>query len=274
MKETAQTDPKAAGGVRKGEFGKFQQTGKRMLLVLFLVMLLSCMFGGIWPAVWFTQYNGTWATSPLGWTLVILLDVLIFGLGYLATLLLWRIIIPPPKEGFYRFRKDGRPTREIVIFMLNIQLTRLRYGTPWSSSLIHTLSHLPVINGIYRRLFCPNLHMITMGDSNVMVDPYLMHIHPTVQLASGGRFGCHLFDQRGLYIKRLVIEEHALIGPEVLLGPGVHIGHHSIVEGFSAVAPGTYIPPFEQWGGRPACKVQDIKRPTGERSIKAASASG
>ena len=242
------------------------------MALLYVVMLFSCMLGGIWPAVWWTQCCRAWAHGPFTLSLVILGDVFLFGLGYLLALLAWRVVIPRPREGFFRSRVDGRPRREMVVFMLNMLLTRLRYEVPWARIVLHAWTVAPLVGGLYRRLFCPHLHAVTLTDTNVILDPYLMHVHPTVQLATGARFSCHLFDQRGLYVKRIVIEEHALIGPEVMIGPGVQIGHHSLVEGRSAIPPNVRIPPYEQWGGVPACKVRALRRPDeGPETVAAAS---
>ncbi len=236
--------------------------GKRILLAVFLFMFSTSVALGLWVAAGFWRWGSAWAAASPGRVAVLGVGaLLVFAYGYLGGVLLWRLIVPRPRAGVFRAREDGRPGRGQVIFMFNILVALLRYKAPWSGSLLAVLTQLPPVAGLYRRLFCPHHHAVTMGDTNQILDPYLLQTHPTAQIGFGGIMTCHLFTERGLVIKPIRIDEYAFIGGHVMIAPGVHVGMHSVVEVGSMVAPGTCIPPYEQWGGAPARKVRDLPRP-------------
>lgn len=239
---------------------RMRDTGKRILLAISLFMFATCFLVGLWPAcalyLWLCPKV---AGNAFLTALLIVACVYLFAICYLVGVLLWRIIVPVPKEGFHRVKgPDGRPSRDVQILMLNILVTKLRYSPPWSGMLSSALIHLPPLTFIFKRLFSPHMHSITMGDTNQIVDPYFIHTHPTAQIGFGGMFTCHLFNQRGVLIKPIVIEAGVMLGGHVMIGPGVHIGHHALIEPGTCMQPNVIVPPYERWGGRPCVWVKDL----------------
>ncbi|MGD9975276.1 MAG: hypothetical protein AB7S77_19605 [Desulfatirhabdiaceae bacterium] len=88
--------------------------GKRYLQ--FILLLLEFLLLGIalWPSCWVVFQYWSWATTPFRWVLMILLGLLVFNYSYLVALLIFRILIPVPTEGFFPRRQDGNPNKERV----------------------------------------------------------------------------------------------------------------------------------------------------------------
>lgn len=233
--------------------------GKKLLLVLYLFMLYWVMFCGLLPATMLYHYFAPQATHPVVWSGLAIITILVFFYGYLIGLLILRIIIPRPKEGTYPNAPNGRPPMAAVLFMINTLLTKLRYNAPFASMLPAVLIKLPPLAMAYRYLFGPNTPSTNLGDTCRLLDPYLIEAGKNVQFGFGATILAHFYDNRGLMLKKVVIEDNAVIGSESYICPGVRVGHHSLVGVRSVVYPDTVIPPYEFWRGNPARKVKDLK---------------
>jgi acetyltransferase-like isoleucine patch superfamily enzyme len=111
---------------------------------------------------------------------------------------------------------------------------------------------------LYRTFFGPRSWSATMGDTVYCIDPHMVEVGRNVQLGFHCTLIGHLFDNRGMLLRKIVIEDHAVVGGESTLMPGVRVGHHSIIGVRSVVPAETTIPPYEYWAGTPARKVKNL----------------
>jgi hypothetical protein len=233
-------------------------SGKQLVLLLFFALFMLVTGTGLWAAAAFYRWLAPGVQSALGWAVLAVGTVLVFNYAYLLALLGLRLIVPRCREGYFPALPGGRPPKAAVRFMMNIVLTMLRYSPPWAKLYLGVLAGLPPLNALYRRFFGPHTRSLTMGDTCVIFDPDLLYAGDNVQFGYDVRLLCHTFDRRGLVVKRIEIENDALIGGQTTVGPGVRIGHHAIVNAGSWVMPYTQIGPWELWGGAPAKKIRDL----------------
>ncbi len=233
--------------------------GKKLLLTLYLIMFFSLIACGLLPAALLYRALDPSLKHPVEWVGVVLLAVLVFYYGYLIGLLVLRIIIPMPKEGLYPNEPGGKPPREAILFMINTLLTKLRYNAPFASALPAVMVKLPPFNLAYQRLFGPDTPSTNLGDTCRLLDPYFIKAGRNVQFGFGSTVLAHFYDNRGLMLKRVEIGDHAVIGAESMICPGVKIGHHALIGVRSVVYPDTEIGPYEFWRGSPARKIKDLK---------------
>ncbi len=244
--------------------------GKQLLQCGFLVIALLLTAAALWPAAVVYSAFAPRSDTALAWVALVIACILVFNYAYLVLLLALRIVLPRPKEGFYPPRKDGRPPREVALLMLNILLTKLRYNPPWAPMISSVLVTLPPLHAAFRHFFGPHTRSLTFGDSTIVLDPYLLYAGKNVQFGFRSFMSGHIFDNRGMLIKRVVVEDDAVIGGFASLLPGVHVGHHSIVAFASVVKPNTMIGPYELSAGSPAKKIRDL--PRGDAATSAAGA--
>ena len=233
--------------------------GKRCLLWGGLVQELVMMGVGLWPAAWLVLRFGPSATSPGAWVVIIIGAVLLFNYGYLIALLASRIILPRPKEGVYPVQPGRRPPGPVILFMLNLLLVKARYDPPWAAMFSSVLANTFPLGFLFARLFGPRTRSLTMGDTIYLLDPHLVEIGRNVQLGFRCTIIAHLFDNRGLHIRRVKIGDHAVVGGQSTIMAGVEIGEHAVVASRSQVRPNTIIKPYEYWAGNPARKVKDLR---------------
>jgi acetyltransferase-like isoleucine patch superfamily enzyme len=241
------------GMLREMEFGK------RLLLWVGLVQELVMMAGGLWPAAWLVLRFAPSAKSPSAWVLIIIGAVLLFNYGYLITLLAFRVILPRPKEGMYPVQPGRKPPYQVILFMLNLLLVKARYDPPWAAMFSSVLANTFPLGFLFARLFGPRTRSLTMGDTIHLLDPHLVEIGRQVQLGFHCTIIAHVFDNRGLHIRRVKIDDHAIIGGESTIMAGVEVGEHAVVASRSQVRPNTIIKPYEYWAGTPAKKIKDLR---------------
>lgn len=235
--------------------------GKRLIVLLMLLLQTLLVGVSLWPACWLLLNVGPRVHSSLGWTLLILGSIFVFNYAYIFALLGLRSLIPYPQEGFYPRGKDGRLPKQAIVYILNVSLVRLRLATPWARMFTAPLCDLPPLIALSRRLFGPKTTSVVPADSAFVLDPYLVSAGSNVQFGFACILTCHIFDQRGLFIKRITIGDDVLIGGDALICPGVQIGDHSVIAARSFVTPNTTIGSYEYWAGSPAVKVKDLRRP-------------
>jgi hypothetical protein len=235
-------------------------TGKRILLVLGLVLELVMMAAGLWPAAWLVLHYAPTARTPGHWVLIILAAVLVFNYGYLLALLLFRLIIPRPREGNYPINPDGNVPRAIRTFMLNALLAKARHDPPWAAMFSSVLTSVPPLGPLFRRFFGPRTTSATMGDTLILPDPHFVEAGKNVEFGYGCVIIAHHFDNRGMFIRKVTIGDNAVIGGESLLMAGVQVGDHAVIASRSMIYPNTKIGPYEYWAGAPAKKVKDLSR--------------
>ncbi len=249
--------PRRRKPLRKGrDLSAFRQA----ILWIGLLAEMAMMAVGLFPAIWLVMVGRDWATTPAHWVLLLLGAILLFNYGYLVGLLALRIVLPRPKEGFYPARTGRRVPRAVLLYAMNLLLTKARYEPPWAMMFSSVLANTFPLRPLFVRFFGPRSQSLSMGDTIFMIDPSLIEIGKDVVLGFHCTIAAHLFDHRGLLIRKVHIEDGAVIGGEVLLTPGVRVGHHAVVAARAFVAPGTVIPPYEYWAGSPAEKVKDLPR--------------
>jgi hypothetical protein len=236
-------------------------TGKRFLQFLLLIMEFVLMGLSLWPSCWIVIKLSSAETSAFQWTLIILLAVLVFNYVYLLCLLLLRIILPVPKEGFYPINQDENPPLEVFIFLLNVLLVILRLRPPWAAYISSLLVNIFPLNYFFRRYFGPDTPSTTLGDTYNCIDPYLIKAGKNVQFGGFCGLAGHLFDHKGLTIAKIEIGDNVIIGAEASIGPGVKIGNNSIVSACSRVVPFTVIGENEFWLGAPARRFRSNPKP-------------
>ncbi len=242
--------------------------GTRGVILIGLLMNLGLLAGALLPTVWLVRAGAAWATTTPRWVLLLLGAVLVFNYGYLLGLLLLRIVIPVPKEGAYSVVGDKLP-RQVLVFMFNVLLMKARYEPPWAAMFASGLSNIHPLRGLFLRFFGPHSKTTLLGDTCFLLDPHLLFVGRNVLLGFHCTITAHLFDNRKLIIRRVVIEDFAVIGGQAGIQPGVHIGHHAVVAGRSHVMAGTVIGPYEYWEGDPARKVKTLA-PAEQREVAAA----
>ena len=203
--------------------------GRRLVLVLFLLVTLLLIGAALWPTCWLLQRYAAWAATPGRQVLLVLGAVLVFNYAYLVALLLLRLVIPLPREGLFPRRPNGAAPREAAVFMLNILLTKVRLQTPWAGMFSSVLVNLFPLSLVYPRFFGPHTASPSMGDAALLYDPYYVEAGVNVAIGGGSTITCHIFDHRGLLIKRVKIGDYAVVGACSFVMPGVEIGHHAIV---------------------------------------------
>jgi hypothetical protein len=230
----------------------------RGLLLLGLLLQLLMMAAGLWPAAWLVMRFASSATSPGYWVLIMLGALLAFNYGYLLALLAVRIITPYPKEGSYTVEAGKRPPKQVVVFMANVLLLKARMEPPWAPMFSSVLSRVFPLRPLFNHFFGPRTQTTPPGDTIYLLDPHLTEIGKNVQLGFHCTIAAHLFNNRKLIIRKVVIEDHAVIGGEAGIQPGVHVGRHAVVAGRAHVMAGTVIGPYEYWAGDPARKVKTL----------------
>lgn len=223
--------------------------------LVYLVIQFTLIGAGLLPVfvlftLWMPQGRGV-----LSWTAFVLAEVLVFNYAYLVALLLLRIVVPRPKEGYFPRGKDGQPPKEGVLLMLNACLSVARYGTPWAAMISSVLVNIFPLHWFYVRLFGPHTPTRMLWDMCYFVDPYLVTAGKNLQVGFRSTVVCHLFDQRGLLIKRVWIGDNVVIGGESTVMPGARIGNGALIGARSLVLPDAVIGPGEIWAGIPARKV-------------------
>jgi len=233
--------------------------GKQVLLVMGLCLELLMMAAGLWPAAWLVLRYAPVAHAASHWVLLILAAALAFNAGYLLALLLFRAIIPRPRQGHYPVDPDGGIPRVVQVLMLNILLVKARHDPPWGKTFSSMLTSVPPLGPLFRWFFGPRTSSVMATASVSCVDPHFVEAGKNVEFGYGCIITAHHFDNRGMYIRKVTIGDHAVIGDEAALMTGVEVGHHAVVEARSLVRPDTKIGPYEYWAGMPARKIRDIR---------------
>jgi len=236
---------------------------RRFFLWFGLIQQLAMMAAGLWPAAWLVLHFRSRASTPGHWVLLILGAVLVFNYGYLVALLIVRLVVPRPKEGFYPVAPGKRLPGQAALYVLNLLLVKARYEPPWAATFSSVLANSFPLRPLFTRLFGPRSRSMTMGDTVYLIDPFMVEIGRNAVLG----FHCviigHVFDNRGLLVRKIRIGDRAVVGGETTIMAGVQVGHHAVVRARSLVPPETVIGPYEYWAGVPAKKIKDLS-PDGE----------
>ncbi len=238
-----------------------QDFGRWIILYVDFAFQLFLVAAGLWPAIWLVQALSVFADASWKWVLLILGATLTFIYGYFLALLGVRLVTPYPIEGYFSRGTGGRPPREAIVYMVNVFLSKARYYPPWTELFGVAIVNTFPLAQLYRRFFGPHRSGIHMGGVVFMPDPYLVYAGRNVVFGGGALIVCHLYDQRGLFVKRVVIEDDVTIGGFSIIAPGVKIRKGAMIESRSYVRPNTRVGPYEYWAGDPARFIKRIKPP-------------
>jgi len=238
-----------------------QDLGRWIILYFDFALQLFLVAAGLWPAIWLVQALSVFADANWKWVLLILGATLTFIYGYFLALLGVRLVTPYPIEGYFSRGAGGKPPREMIVYMVNVYLSKARYFPPWTEMFGLAIVNTFPLRQLYRHFFGPHRKGILTGGLVYIPDPYLVYAGRNVVLGGGALITCHVYDQRGLFVKRVVIEDDVTIGGFSIIGPGVKIRKGAMIGRGSFVGPNTQVGPYEYWAGDPARYIKKIKPP-------------
>jgi len=238
-----------------------QDAGRRIILLADFALQLFLTGMALWPAIWLVRAFSSAADASWKWVLLILGAFLIFVYAYFVALLGVRLVVPYPVEGYFPRGRGGRPPREAAIYMMNVFLSKARYQPPWTEMLGVAIVNTFPLRQLYKRFFGPHRNGNHMGSVVLMPDPYLVWAGENVVFGGGCLITCHQYDQRGLFVKRVIVEDDVTIGAGAVIAPGVKIRKGAMIAFGAFVRPNTVVGENELWAGDPARFVKKIRPP-------------
>ncbi|MBK6880864.1 MAG: hypothetical protein IPI26_06945 [Elusimicrobia bacterium] len=173
--------------------------------------------------------------------------LLLFALGAAALVRLLKITTPLP-SGEFRLR-DRVGQRWIVVKTIS-ELGR------WALAPFTLVFFKPALYALFGAKI--GRRTAIAGD---LVDPYLTEIGSDVVVGQNAVLSPHLLAGDRLILGRVRLEAESTVGVGAVLQGDVFVGRGSIIAANAVVLNGTRIPPFELWGGSPACKIKNLPPP-------------
>lgn len=226
-----------------------------------------------------------WAHGHWGWMGVA------FGLlpGYFLMLLtvvvlmgLVRGISPRVTPGIYEKFKPGP-------FFALVWLTGIN-NVVYAMPFVRTVHFIALLRYLYYRGMGMRTYYENWISPDVTIaDAFMISLGRGVNIGGRSSLTGHLALPDRMIILPIVIGDRAVIGAHAKIAPGVEIGPDAMVganstlsinvkmgegatiEAGSFVKTGTVIAPYEKWGGHPAVKVGEARRPRAEVPTVAAS---
>lgn len=216
-----------------------------------------------------------WAYGHWGWPGVA------FGIlpGYILMLLtvvvamgLVRAVSPKVPSGIYEKFQPGP-------FFALVWLTGLN-NVIFAMPFIRTVHFIALLRYLYYRGMGMRTYYENWISPDVTIaDAFMITLGRGVNIGGLASLSGHLALPDRMIILPIVVGDRAVIGAHAKIGPGVEIGpdamvgaaatlsvnvkmgEGSTVEAGSFVKTGTVIGPYEKWGGHPAVKVGEMRRP-------------
>jgi acetyltransferase-like isoleucine patch superfamily enzyme len=94
--------------------------------------------------------------------------------------------------------------------------------------------------------------------AGILREPCLIHMGDYAIIGQNSIISGHIMVGGRILIRPVRIGDNVTIGANAMITPGVEIGAGSVVRAGSLVTPLTKIPPGEEWGGNPACKIRRL----------------
>jgi hypothetical protein len=185
--------------------------------------------------------------------------VLLFNLFYVAHLVVFRLLIPTPKEGTYSLAPGARLDGQLIRAALVAALTKARYQAPFPGFLVFHVANLPPMRWFMNRIFGPKSRSCYVLDP-MLADPALTEIGRNVVFGFNASVTCHTQQRDAIAIRRVVIGDDVLIGANAVVFSGCCIGQGAVILSGAVVPPDTVIGDYEVWGGLPAKKIKDLPR--------------
>lgn len=177
----------------------------------------------------------------------VVLFLMLFALGAAALVRLLKITTPLP-SGEFRLR-DRVGQRWIVVKTIS-ELGR------WALAPFTLVFFKPALYALFGAKI--GRRTAIAGD---LVDPYLTEIGSDVVVGQNAVLSPHLLAGDRLILGRVRLEAESTVGVGAVLQGDVFVGRGSIIAANAVVLNGTRIPPFELWGGSPACKIKNLPPP-------------
>jgi acetyltransferase-like isoleucine patch superfamily enzyme len=178
----------------------------------------------------------------------LLFDVTIFLLGYgLATGVLLRLIrrLHP-----YPIGSHDMDSGAFAHWKLNAVLVDLAQKAlaPFTTVFTETL----FIRLFGARVGAANAH------AGVLRDHPLLTFGNHCTIGQNSVLTAHAITGNQIYLAPIVIRDHAVVGINCTVMPGVELGEHSVLAPGAVATVDTKIPAHELWGGIPARKIKDL----------------
>jgi acetyltransferase-like isoleucine patch superfamily enzyme len=95
--------------------------------------------------------------------------------------------------------------------------------------------------------------------AGILREPCLIHLGDYAIIGQNSIISGHMMVSGRIIIRPVRIGANVTIGANAIISPGVEIGAGSVVYAGALVTPLTKIPPGEEWGGNPACKIRNVR---------------
>jgi acetyltransferase-like isoleucine patch superfamily enzyme len=178
----------------------------------------------------------------------VVLFLILFGLGAAVLVRLLQRVGPIPSAEFPLRDRIGQ--RWIIIKTLS------EIGQ-WALAPFTLVFFKPVLYSLFGAKI--GRRTAIAGD---LVDPYLTEIGDDAVIGQNAVLSPHLLMGGRLTLGRIRLEPETTVGVGAVLQGNVIVGRGSIVAANAVVLNGTRIPPFELWGGAPACKIKNLPPPS------------
>jgi hypothetical protein len=190
--------------------------------------------------------------------------LIIFNLVYLAELLVFRALLPSPREGTYALVPGQRPSAQMLAMALVGILVKAKGQPPFPAFLLFHAANLPPFCWLVARIFGPRSRSVLVLDPP-MPDPHLTEIGRNVVVGNMTSIIAHTQYGDHFELRKTKIEDDVMIGAHALIYSGCTIQRGAVVYGGAVVPPNTVIGPYEAWGGVPARKIRDLESPAVSR---------
>ena len=254
--------PDMAGGLRS-----FLGLDLTLRLLMWSSSLALATGALTWMHLWPQQsllgdgLPGAWA-----WSQRLTLWVVLFNIAYVAELVIFRLLVPTPKEGRYAIFSGILPNRQVIWACLIGLLTKARYEAPFPGFLVFHVANLPPMSWLMNLVFGPRSKSCYATDPRI-IDPHMVTIGRNVVIGFNTTVAGHHQERGVIVFKRTVIEDDVLVGGHALIFGGVRIRSGAVIGAGAVVLPNTVVGPDEFWAGVPARKIGDLPAIAGDKAV-------
>lgn len=117
----------------------------------------------------------------------------------------------------------------------------------------------PPFTSLWHRFIGARIGKNSFPSAALICEGQYVSLGDHVTLGANCMLSPHIMTGERLTMGRIVVGDHATVGPNSIVYGDVEIGDGALVLANSAVTPGTRIGPDEMWGGNPVRKVRDIR---------------
>ncbi|MEI8011926.1 MAG: DapH/DapD/GlmU-related protein [Candidatus Omnitrophota bacterium] len=103
---------------------------------------------------------------------------------------------------------------------------------------------------LFYRMMGAKLGLNVQINSKNVADLSLLEIGDNTVIGGNATVICHLFERKGLKLKKVKIGAHVVVGLNSVIMPGVDIGDHAIIAPGAIVPKGTIVPPRTVYAGQ------------------------